>query len=372
MDHPRTIVIVGGGFAGTTLARELDGKLPPGCELLVISEESYTTFNPLLPEALGASIFPEQAVAPIRQMLKRGRFIMGRVTAIDRAAKALTCTTLAGETRVPYEHVVLAFGNRARLDLIPGLAAHALPLKTVGDAMHIRNIVLRRVARIELETDPALRRRLGHFVVIGGGFSGVETAGELVDCLRSIRRYYPRVAPAELKVTVLQDQPRLLLELSERLGRAAQQSLASRGVDVRIGAKAVAVSADAVTLSDGTILETATVICTIGTRPNPLVESLGIATDRGRVVVNGDMSVEAVPGMWALGDCANVPNAFGGSIAPPTAQFAVREARTLAANLLAVLSGRATKNFDYRARGQMAAIGHRKGVADVAATSLPT
>jgi len=365
MDHPRTIVIVGGGFAGTTLARELDGKLPPGCELLVISEESYTTFNPLLPEALGASIFPEQAVAPIRQMLKRGRFIMGRVMAIDPAAKALTCTTLAGETRVPYEHVVLAFGNRARLDLIPGLAAHALPLKTVGDAMHIRNIVLRRVARIELETDPALRRRLGHFVVIGGGFSGVETAGELVDCLRSIRRYYPRVAPAELKVTVLQDQPRLLLELSERLGRAAQQSLASRGVDVRIGAKAVAVSADAVTLSDGTILETATVICTIGTRPNPLVESLGIATDRGRVVVNGDMSVEAVPGMWALGDCANVPNAFGGSIAPPTAQFAVREARTLAANLLAVLSGRATKNFDYRARGQMAAIGHRKGVADL-------
>src|SRR6266508_4004187 len=167
MDHLRTIVIIGGGFAGTTLARELD------------------------------------------------------------------------------EHVVLAFGNRARLDLIPGLAAHALPLKTVGDAMHIRNIVLRRVARIELETDAALRRRLGHFVVIGGGFSGVETAGELVDCLRSIRRYYPRVAADELKVTVLQDQPRLLLELSERLGRAAQRSLSSRGVDVRIGAKAVAVSADA-------------------------------------------------------------------------------------------------------------------------------
>ena len=365
MDQPRTIVIIGGGFAGTTLARELDGRLTSDWQLLLISEESYTTFNPLLPEALGASIFPEQAVAPIRQMLKRGRFIMGRVTAIDLAAKALTCTTLAGETRVAYEHLVLAFGNRARLDLIPGLAAHALPLKTVGDAMHIRNIVLRRVARIELETGPALRRRLGHFVVIGGGFSGVETAGELVDCLKSIRRYYPRVAAAELKVTVLQDQPRLLLELSERLGRAAHRSLVSRGVDVRIGAKAAAVSADAVTLADGMVLGTATVICTIGTRPNPLVESLGIATHRGRVVVNGDLSVPHAPAVWAIGDCASVPNVSDGRIAPPTAQFAVREARRLAANLLAVLSRRATANFDYRARGQMAAIGHRKGVADL-------
>src|SRR5438128_4393927 len=225
MSNPRTIVIIGGGFAGTTLARELDGKLPPDWELVLISEESYTTFNPMLPEALGASVFPEQVVAPIRQMLSRGRFIMGRVTAVDPAAKVLTCTTLAGETPVAYEHVVLAFGNRARLDLIPGLAAHALPLKTVGDAMHIRNIVLRRVARIELETDPQLRRRLGHFIIIGGGFSGVETAGELVDCLKSIQRYYPRVGSDELKVTLLHDLSRLLPELSERLGHAAHKSL---------------------------------------------------------------------------------------------------------------------------------------------------
>src|SRR5437762_2228498 len=147
MSDTRTIVIIGGGFAGTTLARELDGKLPPEWELVLISEESYTTFNPMLPEALGASVFPEQVVAPIRQMLSRGRFIMGRVTAVDPAAKVLTCTTLAGETRVAYGHLVLAFGNRARLDLIPGSAEHALPLKTVGDAMHIRNIVLRSEER---------------------------------------------------------------------------------------------------------------------------------------------------------------------------------------------------------------------------------
>jgi len=217
MEHARNIVIVGGGFAGTTLARALDGKLPRGHELVLISGESYMTFNPMLPEAVGASIFPAQVAAPIRQMLNLARFIMGRVTAIDPLHRTVTASTLAGESTLRYEHLVLAFGSRARLDLIPGLAENALPPKTIGDAMHIRNLVLRRVAQIALETDPAVRRRLGHFVVIGGGFSGVETAGEIVDCLSSIRCCYPRVAPEELKVTVRQDQPRLLLELSERL-----------------------------------------------------------------------------------------------------------------------------------------------------------
>jgi NADH:ubiquinone reductase (H+-translocating) len=366
VNDTRNIVIVGGGFAGTTLARNLDRALAPGCfQLLLISEESYTTFHPMLPEAVGASIFPEQVVAPIRQMLSRGRFIMGRVSAIDSAAKMLTCSTLAGELRIPYDHLVLAFGNRARLDLIPGLAEHALPLKTVGDAMHIRNVVLRRIAQIELESDRELRCRLGHFIVIGGGFSGVEVAGELIDCLKSIRRYYPRVAAGEIRVTVLQDQPRLLPELSERLGTAAHRSLAARGVDVRIGARAVSISAEAVTLADGARLQSTTVICTIGTRPNGLVESLGVPTERGRVVVNGDLSVKDAPGLWAIGDCAQVPNAHDAKFAPPTAQFAVREARWLAANLIATLSGRPTQAFDYRARGSMAAIGHLNGVADI-------
>ncbi len=365
MDHARNIVIVGGGFAGTTLARALDGKLPAGRELVLISEESYTTFNPMLPEAVGASIFPEQAVAPIRQMLTRTRFVMGRVTAVDPVRRTLTASTLAGESTLPYEHLVLAFGNRARLDLIPGLAENALPLKTIGDAMHIRNMVLRRVAQIELETDPAVRRRLGHFVVIGGGFSGVETAGELADCLSSIRRYYPRVGPDELRITLLQDQPRLLTELSERLGVAAHRSLTARGVDVRVGARAICVGARAVALAGAEMLPAATTICTIGTRPNALVERMTLPVERGRIVVNADLSVRDTPGLWAVGDCALVPNARDSKFAPPTAQFAVREARHLASNLLAVIVGGPTRAFDYKARGSMAAIGHMKGVADV-------
>ena len=365
MNREKNIVIVGGGFAGTALVRALDGRLPAGCRLMIISEESHTTFNPMLPEALGASIFPEQVVAPIREMIDRARFVMGRVTSVDPVRKMLTASTLAGEIAYPYEHLVLAFGNRARLDLIPGLEQHALPLKTVGDAMHIRNIVLRRVAQIELETDPALRRQLGNFVIVGGGFSGVETAGELVDCLHGIHRYYSKVEVDELKVTLLHEGPRLLPELSERLGVAAHRSLARRGVDVRVGVRATFVCDKAVVLGDMTRIPTSTIISTVGTRPNALVSRMTVPVERGRVVVNPDLSVRDTPGLWAIGDCALVVNARDGSIAPPTAQFAVREARHAAASILAVLKGLPTRAFDYKVRGSMAAIGHCNGVADV-------
>ena len=368
MTQRRSIVIVGGGFAGTTVVRALEARLPAGTELTLISEESYTTFNPMLPEAVGASIFPEQVVAPLREMLmpgRGGRFIMGRVTRINGSAKTLVCQTLGGERTLRYDDLVLAFGNRARLDFIPGLEGHALPLKTVGDALQIRNVVLRRLARIELEADPALRRALGHFVVIGGGFSGVEVAGELVDCLRSIRRYYPRVKSNELKVTVLQDTPRLLPELPERLGASALRSLEKRGVTVRLNDRAARIVHDGVALASGQFIGAMTVIGTIGTRPNKLVNALGVATERGRIAVEADMRVANLDGVWALGDCALVPNADDGKPAPPTAQFAVREARQLAANLLAVLNDRPTKPFRHRSLGTMASIGHMKGVAEV-------
>ncbi len=364
----RSVVIVGGGFAGTAAARELAGRLPADVELTLVSEESYTTFNPMLPEAVGASIFPEQVVAPLRELLMpdgRSHFVMGRVTAVDTAARRLRCTTLNGTLELPYDHLVLAFGNRARLDLLPGMAEHALPLKTVGDAMEIRNVVLRRLACIELESDPAQRIALGHFVVIGGGFSGVEVAGELVDCLRSIRRYYPRVQAAELTVSVLHDGDRLLPELPSSLGRAALKSLRRRGVAVHLGARAVRITAQGVALADGNMLLAATRIGTIGTRPNALAAALGLATERGRIRVDADLSVPGVPGLWALGDCAAVRNAHDGQTAPPTAQFAVREGCLLARNVLSALAGRPTRAFRHKPLGAMASIGHMKGVAQV-------
>lgn len=377
MNDSKNIVIVGGGFAGTTLARALERRLPAGHRVVLVSEESYTTFNPMLAEVVGASVFPEHVVAPIRQMLRRSLFVMARVTDVDFAARTVSAGTLAGPRRIGYEHLVFAFGTRANLGLVPGLAEHALPLKLVGDALFIRNRVLQRVARIELESDPAVRRQLGHFIVIGGGFSGVEVAGELADFLNSARRYYPRVQPHELKLTILQDADRLLLELPASLGRAAAKSLRARHIDVRLQARAASVSADGVTLCNGERIHGATVICTIGTQANPLVERLPIALQRGRIVTAADLSVPGTDIVWAIGDCALVRNhapaagaAVPASYAPPTAQFAVAQAHALARNLNARIEQRPTRPFSHVSRGMMATTGHLKGVAQVAGLCL--
>lgn len=365
----RHIVIVGGGFGGTALARRLERRLPEDVQLTLVSEESTTTFNPLLAEVVGASVFPEQVVAPIRQMLRRSRFVMGRVTQVDVQHRRLCAQTLAGPRDIEYDHLVLAFGTRANLDLVPGLAEHALPLKLVGDALFIRNRVLQRLARIELESDPARRRQLGSFVVIGGGFSGVEVAGALADFLRGALRYYPRVQARELGVTLLHDGPRLLPELPEALGEAAQRSLMSRGVRVRLGARAAEASAEGVALAGGGSVEGATVVCTIGTRANPLVEQLGLPLLRGRLPVAPDLRVPGIAGLWALGDCALVPNGDGAPC-PPTAQFAVAQAKVLADNLIAALRGAPTRAFSHRSRGMMATTGHLKGVAELSGLRL--
>ena len=368
MSTDKNIVIVGGGFAGTALARALERRLPRGYRVVLVSEESYTTFNPMLAEVVGASVFPEHVVAPIRQMLRAGgtsQFIMGRVTAVDAERRCVRMSTLAGVQRIAYEHLVLAFGMRANLDLVPGLAQHALPLKLVGDAMFIRNRVLQRVARIELETDPVARQRLGRFIVIGGGFSGVEVAGALADFLRSATRYYPRVQAHELKVTLIETGERLLPELPESLGLAAARSMRSRGIDVRLNARAAEVDADGVALAAGETIAGATVVCTIGSKANPLVGRLTLPTRRGRIETAPDLAVAGVPQVWAIGDCALVRNGTTPEFAPPTAQFAVAQARLLAHNIVAHIEGRATQAFSHASRGMMATTGHMKGVAQL-------
>ena len=363
--QPRTIVIAGGGFAGTTLARSLEKRLPAGWQVVLVSEESYTTFNPMLAEVVGAAVFPEHVVAPIREMLPKTRFIMGQVQRINTLQRSVRCATLAGPLDIAYSHLVLAFGQRANLDIIPGLAEHALPLKLVGDAMFIRNRVLQRLARIELSDDPRQRQRLGHFVVIGGGFSGVEVAGALADFIRSALRYYPRIRARDTAVTLLHDGQQLLPELPARLGQAAARSLIQRGVAVHLGATASRIEAHSVLLACGVELDADTVVCTVGTRGNRLTGALGAAIERGRIVTDGFGAVPGHQRLWALGDCAAMPNAEDASTCPPTAQFAVAQARQVADNLVACIEGKPMQAFGYRSRGMMATTGHNKGVAQI-------
>jgi NADH:ubiquinone reductase (H+-translocating) len=372
MTASHRILVVGGGFAGVTLVRHLHQSMGQQVQITLLSEESHATFSPMLPEVVGATLFPEHVVSPLRELTGQARFIMGTVKAIDVDARQVHAQTLLGEMSFDYDQLVLACGTRAHLNLIPGMEKHGHVLKTVGDAMFLRNLVLRRLAQIELSTDPQQRQALGHFVVIGGGFSGVETAGALIDALKSIRRYYPRVSENDLQVTLLHNTAVLLPQLPKPLGLAAARSLRQRGVDVRLEAQALEIGKSWVRLRNDERLVASTTIATIGTTTNPLMKAMDLPLHMGRVVCEADCSVRGLNRVWAIGDCALIPtgktsgtDSATQTYAPATAQFAVAQGRYLAQALCARLNERAHGVFEYRSRGMMATTGHLKGVAQI-------
>lgn len=358
------VVIVGGGFAGTSLARRLERVLPDEARIELLSQENYVTYNPLLPEVVGASLLPGHVVAPLRQMLRRTSVRMVRVDEIDLEEK---CVRYAGEGSgiTEYDHLVLACGQSANLAIVKGMARYALPLKTLGDALFLRNRIIVRLEQAEQQPDRDARRWLTTFVVLGGGFSGVEVAGEIVDFIRASRRYYPCLNEDEIRVILVHGTERLLPELSAPLGEFTYRNMMKSGVDIRLKARAVRVDDRAVHLDNGDILSAGTIICTIGTAPNPLIAELPLAKNRGRIEVAPDMSVTGHPNVWALGDCAAVINARDQKVCPPTAQFADRQGRQLAMNIAQSMAGLPTRPFSYKPAGQLSAIGHNKAVAEM-------
>jgi NADH dehydrogenase len=360
----KNLVIVGGGFAGVTLAQHLEHKLPADWRLTLVSQENFITFNPLLPEVVGASILPGHVIAPHRQMIHCSHVCMAQVTEIDYESKVVHYLG-EGSGMLSYDQLVLACGVNANLDLVKGMAQHALPLKTLGDALFLRNRIVSRLEQAELQPDPVARRWLTTFVVIGGGFSGVETAGVLTDFLRASLKYYPRIKRDDIRVVLLHGQNRLLPELSASLGEFAGRKMRMHGLDVRLEARAARIDDRAVTLASGEIIPAGTVVCTIGTMPNSLVTDSPLPKERGRVKVDADMSVPGFEGVWAIGDCAAVPNKLDGKTSPPTAQFADRQGRQLAANIAARLRGAPTREFSFKPVGQLSTIGHNKAVAEM-------
>jgi NADH:quinone reductase (non-electrogenic) len=367
IDNRKHLVIVGGGFAGITLAKALGHKLAPEWHLTLVSQENFITYNPLLPEVVGASLPPGHVVAPLRQIIHCNlcsSVCMAQVSHIDFDERTVHYLG-EGSGVIHYDQLVIACGVQANLELVKGMAQHALPLKTLGDALFLRNRIIARLEQAELQPLDDARRWLTTFVVIGGGFSGVETAGELLDFLHSSLRYYPRIRREDIRVILLHSQDRLLPELSAALGEFAFRKMSAHGIDVRLNARAVRIDDRAVTLGSGETIPAGTVICTIGTQPNALVTESPFPKERGRIATNPDMSVPGHPGVWALGDCAAVPNARDGKVCPPTAQFADRQARKLARNILASLRGQSTEPFSYVPQGQLSSIGHNKAVAEM-------
>jgi NADH:ubiquinone reductase (H+-translocating) len=363
----RRIVIVGGGFAGVTLAQRLERLTPRETELVLLSSENHFVFTPLLAETVGREISPLHVVVPGRQMVRRTRWLTAEVVEVDRAANVLHYASHGGQRRsLLYDHLALACGSVVDFNSVHGLATHAYPLKALGDAVFLGNDLIGRLEEAAVQSELAERQRLLTVVVIGGGFSGVEVAGAINDLMERTRRYYPQLRELRSRVVLLQRGDRILPELrAASLSEYALRKLCAHGIEVRLNAAAQEVTAREVVLQSGETIQTGTVVCTVGTASSPVLRTLGVPLERGRLKTEPDMRVVSCSNVWALGDSAQVPNAWDGNPSPPTAQFATRQATQLADNLARVLRNQSTRPFSFRPLGIMAAIGRHNAVAEV-------
>jgi NADH dehydrogenase len=348
-------LVLGGGFAGSYVARLLgsDGAT-------IVSPENFMLYTPMLPEAASGTLEPRHVVVPLRVMCPRAELLLGRATALDEEARSVHVVTEDAEVDVTYDRLVVALGAVPRSLPVPGLAEHALGFKSLADAIYLRNHVLR-----ELEAaaaNPEETERHLTFVFIGAGYAGVEGLAELMDLARDALRYYPELRGARPRWVLVDAAPKILPEIPPRLGEYAAAQLSKWGVDIRVSTTLDSVDADGAVLSDGTRFETHTVVWSAGVKAHPLLAQFGLPLDeRGRVVVGPTLQVEGRERIWALGDCARVPNeATPDHPDPPTCQHALRQARRLTKNLRGD-----SKPYRYRMLGQVATLGRYKGIADV-------
>jgi NADH:ubiquinone reductase (H+-translocating) len=350
-------LVLGGGFAGAYVARLLgkDGAT-------IVSRENFMLYTPILPEAASGTLEPRHVVVPLRMMCRHAELVLGRATAHDSERQTVHVETEVGPTEVWYERLVVALGAVARTLPIPGLAEHALGFKGLADAIYLRNHVLRQLELADAALTAEDAERHLTFVFVGAGYAGVEALAELSDLLRDTARFYPRLKSVPQHWVLVDAAPKILPEIPPRLGEYAARELVKRGVDIRVSTTLESVEERAATLSDGSRLETETCVWTAGVKANPLLGKLGLPLDeRGRVVVDSTLRVDGLPNVWALGDCAAVPNeATPGQFDPPTCQHALRQARRLARNLRGT-----PKPYSYRMLGQVATLGRHKGIADV-------
>lgn len=371
MDEPVRVLILGGGFGGVAVAQELEKLLPKldrPVEVTLVSQSNYLLFVPMLPSAAAASVDLTHILCPLREILHRTRIRVETVESVDVAAKTIT-TTHPGTHRehvLSWDYLVIALGGVVNLARLPGVAQHGLPIKTIGDALQIRNRALDMLEAAENSTDREERRRMLTFVVAGGGYSGVEMAAELNDYVREAERsVYPAIHASDVRVILLHSGQRILPEISEGLARFAHRKLQQRGVEVRLVARLASATADHVTLEGGEHIDANTLIVAIGAAPNPVVQKLGVPLDHGRIQVDETARLADRSPVWALGDCAAVPHPKTGQPSPPTAQFALRQGKTVARNIVAAIAGRPAVRFGFTGLGEMVSLGNYAAVAEL-------
>lgn len=363
------ILILGGGFAGLYAALELEKRLArdPAVEVTLVNRENFFLFTPMLHEVAASDLDITHIVNPVRKLLRRVKFFDGAVDYIDLPTKRVGVSH--GDERhaheLEYDHLVLALGSVTNFFNLPGLEERALTMKTLGDAVRLRNRLISNLEEADFECCPRTREPLLNLVVAGGGFAGVETVAGVNDFLREAVRFYPHLKEEMLRVVLVHPGEVILPELGEKLGRYAQQKLAERGVEIRTKTKVAAVNDREATLTDGERVVTNTLVWTAGTSPNPLLDTLPCRRERGRLCADPFLEIEGWPGVWALGDCASVPDPHTGKPCPPTAQHALRQGKTVARNIEASVRGLRKRPFNFKTIGQLAAIGRRTGVANI-------
>ena len=364
---PIRVVIVGGGFAAVQFAKTLRRKLRDSeCEILLFSRENHMVFHPLLADVAGASINADAAAAPLRQMLPGVGCRTERVQRIDLSSSKIEFEDGNGAlARLHYDHVVIACGAESNLGIIPGMSDHAFAFKVMRDAIDLRQHIVRQMEYAEASSDPDRRRWHLSFIVVGAGFSGTEVAGEINELVRSSTRFYRNFAKDDVVVTLVHSQDQILPEVAPKLREFARKKMEKSGITMLLNTRAVAATHEGIQLRDGRMVPGATVVCTIGTAISPLVQHLDVPKERGRIRTTPEMRIEGQTNAWAVGDCAHIINTFDDRPSPPTGQFAERQGRQAALNLVRILRGEATQPFRFKALGQLCSIGGYQAVAEM-------
>jgi len=365
--EPR-IVILGGGFAAIAAAHALERALRPSeASITLISRENFSLFTPMLPEVSSGALDVRHIVTPVRSQLRRTRFILGDINAIDVAEQTVRFMhTLRGDDdTVCYDQLMLALGSTTSTFGLPGVAEHVFALKTLEDAGILRNRLMWLLELADSTGEDAERRALLTIVVVGGGFTGVETAGELVELFRSVRGFYPNIRGDDITIMLVEGGSVLLPGLPRKMGAYSARDLQRRGVEAVLGRQVESADARGLTLAGGRRIETRTIVWSAGVQPSPFLKAADLPHGKhGAVLVNSDLSVVGRPGIWAVGDCASIPDGSGGTF-PATAQHAIREGPVAAGNIVATLRGQPTRPFRYFALGMMASLGAHKAVAQL-------
>jgi NADH dehydrogenase len=370
------ILVVGGGYVGMYTALRLQKKLASReAQITVVDPQPHMTYQPFLPEAAAGNVSPRHVVAPLRKVLQKCRIITGSVVGIDHSRKVALVDTAAGARKeVAYDHVVVAPGSVARTLPIPGLRETAVGFKTIGEAIYLRNHVLAQLDAAATADDEKLRMRLMTFVFVGGGYAGIEALAELEDMAREAIQYYPELEQKDMRWVLVEAANRILPEVGPEMGAYTIQCLLDRGMDLRLNTRLESCVDGRIVLSDGEEFEANTVVWTAGVKAHPLLQKTDLPLDeRGRVTCLATLQVvgpegQVVDGAWSAGDCSAVPDLTSdvpGTTCSPSAQHAVRQAKTLADNIIAVLRNDPPVEYRHKYAGSVASLGLYKGVAQV-------